>query len=752
MDRIKTTLVTAFVITLLLTPAAFAQATAANISVVSGNGQLITPGDSSNPSNQVFRPLVVKITDSNGRPISGKTVNWVVSSGGGGVPPVVNSPTTTDSNGISVTTLVLQFSNLSYGSSTQPFLQNSVNASADGVSVTFTETQGLKDQVSGLSFIAVPRIQQPDLGTQFTGAAGSTSSSPIQIGVFSTTGMPAPNVSVRLVSPEVTSSSSGAVILDPTQPNAHCLTNQTGADPGSVLTDATGWAYCYPVFGSTPGTGAIQLLVAGQDPIQFDQTLAAQPLTQPVGYWEFQNPFSIKVTAVAAGRINTISGNNQTVNVGAAAPLPLVAQVTDSSGAVPIAGQGVTWKVSPAGAATVNPASSTTDSNGQAQTTVTLATTASGTVTVTASLTGTSSAIATTFAVNANVQVGAVTKVSGDSQIAQAGQAFSAPLVVQVNSTNGQALANASVSFQVTGGTATLSSGTALTDGNGRAQVTVTAGATAGTVTVSAFIASATQTFTLTIIPLGPSLTTNSFYNAGGLTKINAFSPCSLVTVIATGLASSLQGAVYNTNAFGPWATTLATDTVTVNNVAAPIYRVGKVNGVEQITFQVPCETTTGGNVPVAISVGGGSASVNFPVQGASPGIFETTMSDGTNRAVALRPDGSFVSLQNPARQGEIVRVFVTGMGPVIPSVVTGALPVPGADSLVQGQVIVGVNSAGARVVTSRLSPSLIGVYEVSFQIPTDAPTGNDVILSVAINATGDSTTRYSNGSKLPIQ
>ena len=82
----------------------------------------------------------------------------------------------------------------------------------------------------------------------------------------------------------------------------------------------------------------------------------------------------------------------------------------------------------------------------------------------------------------------------------------------------------------------------------------------------------------------------------------------------------------------------------------------------------------------------------------------------------------------------------------------TGALPVPGSDALVTGQVIVGVNNAGARVVTARLSPNLIGVYEVAFQVPSDAPTGNDIVLSVAVNAPGDGQTRFSNGSKLPIQ
>ena len=85
------------------------------------------------------------------------------------------------------------------------------------------------------------------------------------------------------------------------------------------------------------------------------------------------------------------------------------------------------------------------------------------------------------------------------------------------------------------------------------------------------------------------------------------------------------------------------------------------------------------------------------------------------------------------------------------PAIVTGALPFAGVDSLISGQVIVGVANAGARVVTSRVSPNLLGVYEVAFQVASDSPTGNDVVLSVAVNVPGDSATRFSNGSKLPI-
>jgi uncharacterized protein (TIGR03437 family) len=742
LDKLKTTVITAFVVAVLFAPAALAQATAAKVAVVSGNGQLICPVCAYKRAI-FFYPMVVKVTDVNGNPITGKTVNWDLISFMGGSEPSFDTVSITDSDG-------LAFSRLSQnanqgGSSLQPFLQSVIRATADNAIASFTETVALIDINNGTLFYSA-NLDAPT--GPLTGPAGSTGTSPIQIRIGNAFA-PFPGVSVRILSPEVTSAS-GQVTIDPTLPSASCVTGP-GADPGSVLTDATGIAVCYPVFGPVAGNGTVSALVGGLDPIEVDQSLTPQPLSGPIAFDQF-NGIQLIVTQVTPGRMNIISGNNQTVNAGHAASDPLVVQVTDAAGAVPVGNQKVVWSVFPTGAATVNPLTSTTDSQGKAQTIVTLAANATGQVTIRGTLTGSNSGISAAFNLSTAVLISNLTKVSGDLQTTQSGQNFPAPLIVQVTGTNGLPLSNQPIGFSVTDGVATLSTISTLTDATGQARVTVTAGAVPGSVTVKAFIATFSTNFTLTVIPPGPALSANSFYNAAGLTRISGLSPCGLVTVFATGLAPNVQGMVFNTNSFGPWATSLASDTVLVGSVNAPIYSVGNVNGAEQLTFQVPCETAPAAGVPITIGVGGGTATIAFPVVAASPGIFETAMSDGVRRAVVVRPDGTFVSLLNPARRGETVRVFAAGLGTTIPFMVTGSVPVPGADSLALGQIIVGVNNSGARVITSRVSPSLIGVFEITFQVPSDAPTGSDVVINVAVNADGDTQTRFSNGSKLPIQ
>jgi len=511
-----------------------------------------------------------------------------------------------------------------------------------------------------------------------------------------------------------------------------------------VLTDATGNGTCNIVFGPTSGSGAFTVLIGGVDP-------TVQSVTPGQSYAYFQSGiYTLTVQPGVPGQVSVVSGNNQSINQGQSSQ-PLVLKVTDSTGTNPIAGQTVAWTVSPASAATLNPTSSVTDSSGTTSTVAKLAASAVGTITIKGALTGSLSNLSTTFTISVNVQVSGLQKISGDSQTAPAGKAFGAPLVVQANANNGQPAQGQPISFAITG-PGTLSANTVSTDSAGRASVNVNAGANQGTVTVTASIGSFSQTFTLTVIPPGPNLSGGSILNGADFQR-NSISPCSVATIQASGVAPTVQGVVIPNLLVGPLPYSLAGDTVTLGGSQAPIYSVSNVKTVEQITIQVPCDVTPGNSVPLTVNVSGGTATINVAVLPGSPGIFSTVYSDGVSRAVLVRPDGSFVSLTNPARRGEIIRLYATGLGPTLPAVGTNSIAIPnGPDALVTGQIIVGVANQGTRVISARVAPSLIGVQEVAFQVPSDAPTGNDVVLSLAVNVPGDSSTRFSAGNKIPIQ
>lgn len=458
------------------------------------------------------------------------------------------------------------------------------------------------------------------------------------------------------------------------------------------------------------------------------------------------------MSAPTVGGVQVISGSNQPVALAGASLQPLVAEVVDTN-SKPLVGQNVTWASSPVGAIQLNSESSTSDANGfvKVQNPV-LSASAAGIITVTATSVSNPNAVAI-FTLTAQQPVtvsGLAITGGGNGQTALEGAAFTNPLAVIVSGSNGQPLAGVTVSFSANG-PVTLSASSTTTNSSGVAQVTATAGISAGAATVTASIGSYSQVFNLTVLAPGPGPV--SFVN-GADGQVGSISPCSIAAIVGAGVAPGGAGLPPTV---GPLQYEVATDTVSFGTgssaLSAPIFTVSSIPGQQQIAILVPCELAPG-TTPVTVTVNGGSQTYNVNVLAASPGIFQTTQSDGVVRAVIERPDGSFASPSNPARRGESVTAFVTGLGPVSPQIATNALPIWNTPSIVNGQVVVGINNEGAPVTTAQLSPDIIGVYYIEFEIPNDAPQNNNVVFSVGLIPVGATQPIYSNGggSKIPIQ
>ena len=716
-------------------------ASAQNIMIVTGDGQLVKPF-------QGFSPMMVRVTDSNGVPQSGVQVNWNISGASTSAGLLSGSITTTAFDG--TTTNLFEYSSFQTVGSYNRF---TVMASTTNAAVTFNLTESLA--ASSLSLFPSVAVNPNGLltnllgGGVLTGQAGSTGGTAIQVQVWAQTGGGGvPNVSVQLVpyqDPSLGPVYTGSVV--------NCA-GAAGGEANTVMTDQTGVATCSPVFGPVPGTGRFYVLVGGGGITPSD------PTSVPYANWTI-GPLYLSVTPATPGLIRVIQGNGQSAAPGQALPFALQVEVDTASG-MPVASQQVNWTVTPAGAANVSSSTTSTDVNGQTSVTATFSSAASGAVAIKATCPACpAGANSVTFSATAVpiVTLSGLQIVSGNNQSAVVNTVFGLPLVVQVNVSSGQGAGNVGVQFSVTG-PASISSSTVNTDSNGRAQVAVTAGANAGAVTVTATVGSYSQAFSLTVtpaVPPGPTLTASSFYNGADF-QAGTISPCSIATIIAPGLAPGIQGVVTPGSLFGALPYLLASDAVSFNGTAAPIFNVANVGGQQQITVQVPCEVIPSSSVSVAVTVGAApTATVSVPVLAASPGIFQTTMSDGVLRAVIVRPDGSFVSLANPARRGETVRAYATGLGVTSPTVGTNATAIPGADAIVQGTLIVGVTSnaglgEGCRVSPARVAPDLIGVFEIPFQVPSDAATGNNVSFSIGVIPVGSSAPIYSATAKIPIQ
>ena len=681
---------------------------AGGISIVSGNGQVVRE------FMIIPEPMVVEVRDTAGNPVPSASVEFTISQGQGTLTPgPIGSASAgggtsltmlTDANGQASALMLASLVSPGYS-----WTSTTVTASSQGSAVNFNIVTTIATLPGGVMAPdpSVLLVAPPEEDRRLEGKAGQTAAGAIVVRVFASAGpqagQPIPGVGVRITTGQ-----------DPAiGPTARC-------SGGTVLTDGTGTATCDVVFGPKTGTAELQVLTGGFNTKTIALTVVPGPPAQ----------------------LRIVQGNNQSGNPGQTLPLALVAEVQDAGGNI-LEGVPVVWEVVRAGSATLSNVVSRSSYNGRVSALVTLGSipgahqirvrTVEGNVTA-------------TFTVTVNVVLARLIKVSGDGQTAVTNRPFPAPLVVQALDDRGQPIAGLQVNFAVVSGSATLSATSATTDAQGQASVNVTAGSSAGPITVQATAGTLSVTFSLSSRLPGPALGTGSFVNAaGGQAGVVAGS---IVSIRGSGLAPRIQGCVEPGTIIGPLPTTLAGVTVTFGAHPAPIFHVCNVGGVEQVTVQAPWELGPG-TVPVRVTVDGGETLINdVRVLYAQPGIFETADAAGRRYAVVVRPNGTFVTPANPARRGEILRMYATGLGPVLPLTGTNQ---PGRGEAVYLPVIVGVANAGVRVISAEYAQNMIGVYVVAFEVPADTRTGPEIPLDLVVELP-DGSKAQAPGSRIAIQ
>ncbi len=205
--------------------------------------------------------------------------------------------------------------------------------------------------------------------------------------------------------------------------------------------------------------------------------------------------------------------------------------------------------------------------------------------------------------------------------------------------------------------------------------------------------------------------------------------PGSLATLYGTGFTTQrgLQP-VHQT----PLPVSLTGTRLEINGRPAPLLLVADVrDGAQQLNFQVPWELTA--NAPATLTVfrdTAASPAVSVPVRAAQPGIFLT----GPRAGAIVHADYRLVTPLNPARPGETLLAFVTGLGPVTVPPATG-LPTTGATSTLD-PVRVTLARQNAPVSYSGLAPGFVGLYQVNFEVPSATPPGEwPLLLTLATDS-----------------
>jgi uncharacterized protein (TIGR03437 family) len=209
---------------------------------------------------------------------------------------------------------------------------------------------------------------------------------------------------------------------------------------------------------------------------------------------------------------------------------------------------------------------------------------------------------------------------------------------------------------------------------------------------------------------------------------------------LAPGSIAQVNGlnlATANAEALGaPLPTALNGTTVLIGAREAPVFSVSP----EVVKIQIPNDLDTGREYSVIVAANGSyTIPDTITLSPVEPGI--TT--DGAGMVIAQGAGSSLITQQSPAHAGDMIVIFVEGMGATASRVDSGALtndPNP-----VQVQPSVTINGEPVQIDYAGLAPGVVGLYQIRLRIAADTPAGD---LPVIVTQNGVA----SNSALLPVR
>ncbi len=284
-------------------------------------------------------------------------------------------------------------------------------------------------------------------------------------------------------------------------------------------------------------------------------------------------------------------------------------------------------------------------------------------------------------------------------------------------------------------------------------EVTPTTGITPATLTVRPNVNNlpqGTYSGTITInLGLASPITIPVTFNYGSVATPQVLSMTNAASFLPTAAAPGMIVAIFGSN-LGPATlqqlrltpaglvdTNLNGVRVLFDNIPAPmIYARADV-----VSAIVPYAMAGRASANVVVEYQGvRSAPLNVRVVDASPGIF-TTNQQGSGQGAILNNDFSLNGPNNPVARGQFATVYLTGEGQTAPAGVDGLISNANQLRNPIANVTVRVGDRNAQVIYAGSVPTtVLGLCQVSFFIPADAPTGNAVPLTVTVGGAASQT------------
>lgn len=195
--------------------------------------------------------------------------------------------------------------------------------------------------------------------------------------------------------------------------------------------------------------------------------------------------------------------------------------------------------------------------------------------------------------------------------------------------------------------------------------------------------------------------------------------PGELATIFGTNLADYTQQA----SSF-PLPTSMAGATVYVNSVTVRLLYVSTT----QINFQVPSNLAAGTANMYVSRDGGRSALYQFSVVSSSPGIFQNTSND----AIAQNATNYVTnSSSNPVASGDVLVVYLTGLGAVSNPVADGTATPNSPLSSASATATATIGLSNATVQFLGLTPGFAGLAQANIVVPTLATGSYPLVINV---------------------
>jgi uncharacterized protein (TIGR03437 family) len=256
---------------------------------------------------------------------------------------------------------------------------------------------------------------------------------------------------------------------------------------------------------------------------------------------------------------------------------------------------------------------------------------------------------------------------------------------------------------------------------NAGSQANVVFTAMAGALTARKFVVGAVEGSS------HPAISSFGVVNAGSFGSGEAISPGAIISAFGRNFLPEIA----NADAV-PLPETLGGLRMWLGGHAAPLYF--KNNG--QINAQAPFELKPNATAQAVVAVEGAySVPEEVAVATARPGVFFFPSAEGPGRVIAQNQNGTINGPAQPARRGEALVVYLSGIGVVAPAVATGA-GAPGSEPLARANAAAtaAVGDKPAQIFFLGLTPGFVGLAQANLTIPADAPIGPDVPLSITVD------------------